>query len=64
MNAPEESKGYYTLGYIQFVVQLVQAVKEQQVIIEDLKLVNEVQRKVKSGSAKTASTYYGEVEQP
>ena len=36
VNAPADSKGYYTLGYSQFVVPLVQAVKEQQTQIQQL----------------------------
>jgi hypothetical protein len=42
VNVPASSKGYYTLAYSQFVVPLVQAVKEQQLQIEQQKKENEL----------------------
>ncbi len=45
VNAPADSSGYYTLGYSQFVVPLVQAVKEQQAQIEQHKKDNELLKK-------------------
>lgn len=45
VNAPTDNKGYYTLGYSQFVVPLVQAVKEQQIQIEEQKNENDTLKK-------------------
>ncbi|HUH35746.1 MAG TPA: tail fiber domain-containing protein [Moheibacter sp.] len=47
INAPERENDYYTLSYSQFVVPLVQAVKEQQEMIENLlKKVAELEAKI------------------